>query len=65
MGDGELLLEVDSLGNRVGGISRRRGEKTVFVRGALPGELVLCRPVSEKKSFLDRKSTRLNSSHYS
>lgn len=53
MGTEELLLEVDSLGNRVGGISRRRGEKTVFVRGALPGELVLCRPVSEKKSFAE------------
>ncbi|MFO7950032.1 MAG: methyltransferase [Candidatus Fermentibacteraceae bacterium] len=53
MGPEELLLEIDSLGNRVGGISRRRGEKTVFVRGGLPGELVLCRPVSEKKSFVE------------
>jgi len=48
-----LVLEMDALGNRVGGISRRRGAKTVFVRGALPGELVLCRPVSEKRSFVE------------
>jgi 23S rRNA (uracil1939-C5)-methyltransferase len=53
MAAGELLLEVDSLGNRVGGICRRKGAKTVFVRGALPGELVLCRPTAEKASYLE------------
>lgn len=49
----ELVLRVDALGNRVGGIARRAGRKTVFIRGALPGEKVSCRPVKEKKSFVE------------
>jgi 23S rRNA (uracil1939-C5)-methyltransferase len=53
MGGKRLVLETDALGNRVGGIARRSGAKTVFVRGALPGERVACRPVREKRSYVE------------
>ena len=51
----KLKLEIQALGNRVGGISRRSGSKTVFVRGALPGEIVLCAPEMEKKSYVEAR----------
>ncbi len=56
-----LLLDIDSLGNRVGGIARRTVGKTVFVRGALPGEQVLCRPVAEKRSFMEAELLEVRS----
>lgn len=35
-------LRVESLGNGVGGVAKPEGLPVTFVRGALPGELVLC-----------------------
>jgi 23S rRNA (uracil1939-C5)-methyltransferase len=46
-----LQLRIESLGNRVGGIARPEGASAVFVRGALPGEVVTCRITSSKKNF--------------
>lgn len=37
-------LFVEALGNGVGGVSRPTGERVTFIRGALPGETVLCEP---------------------
>ena len=37
-------LFVEALGNGVGGVSRPPGERVTFIRGALPGETVLCEP---------------------
>jgi len=48
-----LELDIGSLGNRVGGISRSAQHGTVFVRGALPGETVLCRIIKKNKKRLD------------
>lgn len=48
-----LDLEIGSLGNRVGGISRGTPEGTVFVRGALPGERVLCRITARKRNRVE------------
>ncbi|OPL20074.1 MAG: hypothetical protein AVO35_01060 [Candidatus Aegiribacteria sp. MLS_C] len=50
--DGVLEVRIGSLGNDVGGVSPSRDRKTVFVQGALPGELVRCRPVKEAGSFI-------------
>lgn len=47
-----MTVEINALGNGVGGIARREGKKTVFVRGALPGERVVCSPSKEKKSLI-------------
>jgi len=49
----EITVDITSLGNNVGGISSRGGRKTVFVRGALPGEIVRCSIRREKKGFLE------------
>ncbi len=49
---GEMEVRITSLGNDVGGISRDDGRKTVFVRGALPGETVTCRPFHESGGFI-------------
>ncbi|MCK4506691.1 MAG: class I SAM-dependent RNA methyltransferase [Candidatus Aegiribacteria sp.] len=48
--DDILTVVITALGNDVGGISSAEGRKTVFVRGALPGETVRCRISSEKKN---------------
>lgn len=47
------LVEIESLGNRVGGIARPEGSPAVFVRGALPGEQVRIKITGGKKSFLE------------
>lgn len=44
-------LEIEALGNRVGGIARPENGSAVFVKGALPGETISCRITSSKKSF--------------
>jgi len=44
---------VESLGNRVGGIARPEGSPAVFIRGALPGELVTISPFCTKKSYIE------------
>jgi len=44
---------VVSLGNRVGGIARPPDGPAVFIRGALPGEKVLAKTVSERKSHVE------------
>jgi 23S rRNA (uracil1939-C5)-methyltransferase len=44
---------VESLGNRVGGIARPEGSPAIFVRGALPGELVRISPVNVKKTYIE------------
>ena len=49
---GDMELRIDSLGNGVGGVSRPEGSRTVFVRGALPGELVRCSVEKEAKSYV-------------
>jgi len=46
-----LQLKIAGLGNRVGGIARPEGASAVFIRGALPGEVVTCRITSSKKNF--------------
>jgi len=46
-----LQLKIAGLGNRVGGIARPEGASAVFVRGALPGEVVTCRITSSKKNY--------------
>lgn len=48
-----MQITITSLGNSVGGISSAEGRKTVFVRGALPGETVKCRISSEKKNRIE------------
>jgi 23S rRNA (uracil1939-C5)-methyltransferase len=48
-----LQITITALGNIVGGISSADGRKTVFVRGALPGETVRCRITSEKKTRIE------------
>lgn len=49
----EITVEITALGNSVGGISSGQSRKTVFVRGALPGETVRCRISKEKKGWLE------------
>ena len=44
---------IESLGNRVGGIARPNGFPAIFVRNALPGELVKVRVSKEKKNFIE------------
>jgi 23S rRNA (uracil1939-C5)-methyltransferase len=51
MQDG-IVVRISSLGNDVGGVSPGKDRKTIFVRGALPGELVRCRPEKESGSFI-------------
>ncbi len=53
MSDNEIIVEITALGNRVGGISSGLGGKTVFVRGALPGETVKCRTVKVRKNVIE------------
>jgi len=48
-----LIRKVNALGNSVGGISRESGAKAVFIRGALPGETVSCKPVREAGNFIE------------
>ncbi len=48
-----MQIAITALGNIVGGISSADGRKTVFVRGALPGETVRCRITSEKKTRIE------------
>lgn len=48
-----MQITITALGNSVGGISSAEGRKTVFVRGALPGETVRCRISSEKKTRIE------------
>lgn len=50
--DGTLELSITALGNDVGGVSACGGRKTVFVRGALPGETVRCRVTEEARNFM-------------
>lgn len=57
--DEEITLEITSLGNRVGGISSDQNRKTVFVRGALPGETVRCRIGREKKGWFEADSLEI------
>lgn len=45
------ILRIDALGSRVGGVARPAGLPVTFVRGALPGESVVCRMLSEHGSF--------------
>lgn len=47
-----IVVRISSLGNDVGGVSPGTDRKTMFVRGALPGELVRCRPEKESGSFI-------------
>jgi len=49
----EITVTITALGNRVGGISASPGRRTVFVRGALPGETVRCRPNRIRKSIVE------------
>ncbi|MCK4807562.1 MAG: TRAM domain-containing protein, partial [Candidatus Aegiribacteria sp.] len=49
----EITVEINALGNRVGGISSGLNRKTVFVRGALPGEMVRCRTGRTRKNFVE------------
>jgi 23S rRNA (uracil1939-C5)-methyltransferase len=49
----EITVEITALGNSVGGISSGQNRKTVFVRGALPGETVRCRISREKKGWFE------------
>lgn len=49
----DFTVEINALGNRVGGISAAPGRKTVFVRGALPGETVRCRTARVKKNIIE------------
>ena len=49
----ETSLEIARLGNEVGGIASSPNTKTVFVRGALPGDTVRCRIKKEKKKWLE------------
>ncbi len=48
-----ITVEITSLGNRVGGISSSLNRKTVFVRGALPGETVRCRTGRARKNLIE------------
>ncbi|MCK4672285.1 MAG: class I SAM-dependent RNA methyltransferase [Candidatus Aegiribacteria sp.] len=48
-----MQITITALGNIVGGISSAESRKTVFVRGALPGETVRCRITSEKKNRIE------------
>lgn len=50
--EGTLELVITALGNDVGGVSAGGGRKTVFVRGALPGERVRCRVTEEARNFM-------------
>ncbi|MBN2588197.1 MAG: class I SAM-dependent RNA methyltransferase, partial [Candidatus Fermentibacteraceae bacterium] len=47
-----MEVRIASLGNDVGGVSPGKERKTLFVRGALPGELVRCRLEKEAGSFV-------------
>ena len=49
----EITVEITALGNRVGGISADPSRKTVFVRGALPGETVRCRTNRIRKNIIE------------
>ncbi len=49
----DFTVEITALGNRVGGISSSPDRKTVFVRGALPGETVRCRPNRIRKNIIE------------
>ena len=49
----EITVEITALGNRVGGISAEPGRRTVFVRGALPGETVRCRANRVRKNIIE------------
>ncbi|MCK5116276.1 MAG: class I SAM-dependent RNA methyltransferase [Candidatus Aegiribacteria sp.] len=49
----EITVEITALGNRVGGISAGPNRKTVFVRGALPGETVRCRTNRIRKNIVE------------
>lgn len=49
----EITVEITALGNRVGGISSSLTRKTVFVRGALPGETVRCRTGRVRKNLIE------------
>ena len=49
----EITVEITALGNRVGGISAEPGRRTVFVRGALPGETVRCRTNRVRKNVIE------------
>lgn len=53
MTDSTIRLTVESLGNRVGGIAGGGPLGKVFVKGALPGEIVVCRIVSQKKTYAE------------
>lgn len=44
---------IESLGNRVGGIGRPEGSPAIFVKGALPGELVTYKNSRTRKSFIE------------
>lgn len=48
-----MQITITALGNIVGGISSAEDRKTVFVRGALPGETVRCRISSEKQTRIE------------
>lgn len=54
-----LTLEITGLSNDGRGIARREGEKVVFVSHALPGETVLARITSEKKTFMEASATEI------
>lgn len=51
MPSGVELLRIESLGSRIGGVARPAGLPVTFVRGALPGESVVCRVLSVTGSF--------------
>ncbi|MCK5034330.1 MAG: class I SAM-dependent RNA methyltransferase, partial [Candidatus Sabulitectum sp.] len=44
---------IESLGNRVGGIARPTDSPAIFVRGALPGELVTFKNTRAKKNYIE------------
>ncbi len=54
-----LTLDITGLSNDGRGIARREGEKVVFVSHALPGETVLARITSEKKTFMEASATEI------
>ncbi len=55
----EITVEINSLGNRVGGIASNPDRKTVFVRGALPGETVRCRINRIRKNLIEAEPVEI------
>lgn len=54
-----LRLHINRLSNDGRGVASRPGEKTVFVRGALPGETVLVEDLVERRNFCEARAADL------